>query len=312
MVTTSDPDLAERLPVIRVHGAKPKYYHEIIGGSSRLDALQAAVLLVKLKHLDRWHQDRRENPARDGPLFEARGLEELVTLPASIHEERGSKFPHIYNQYVIRASRRDALRQHLAARGVSTAVYYPVPLHRQACLAHLGYCEGSLPESERAAREVWALLVYPGITPSQQEHVVDSIEQYYRRRNSRVVVQYPKATAAPKNCKRNFLKGEMQSTSSSKPAVVTSRSPKSRPRTICDPMPCARATSSLAAGPKQPRAGSRRAWLVHRCGAPVPDGQSTRRGGRVCPGVGPRIWRWEWAVVSSQGRRKASSPVPRV
>lgn len=179
MVVTSDAALAERLRVLRVHGARPKYYHEIIGGNFRLDTLQAAVLLVKLKCLDRWHQERRENAARYNALFEARRLEESVTLPASIYEDRHLNFPHIYNQYVIRARQRDALREHLMARGISTAIYYPVPLDRQACFAYLGYREGSLPESERAAQEVLALPVYPGLTPAQQEYVVECIKQFY-------------------------------------------------------------------------------------------------------------------------------------
>ena len=198
MVTTSDAVLAERLRVVRVHGARPKYYHQVIGGNFRLDTLQAAVLLVKLRHLDRWHQERRENAARYNALFEARGLEEFVTLPASVYEDRqassppspsspileergGKGFPHIYNQYVVRATQRDALKEHLAACGISTAIYYPVPLHQQVCFACLGYREGSLPESERAAQEVLALPIYPGLTPAQQEYVVDSMAQFHRQ-----------------------------------------------------------------------------------------------------------------------------------
>lgn len=180
MVITSDAALAERLRVLRVHGARPKYYHEVIGGNFRLDTVQAAVLLVKLQHLDRWHQERRANAVRYKGLFEARELKEFMTLPASIHEDQHLKFPHIYNQYVIRARQRDALREHLMVRGVGTAVYYPVPLHRQPCFAYLGYREGTLPESERAAQEVLALPIYPGLTPAQQEYVVDSVEQFYR------------------------------------------------------------------------------------------------------------------------------------
>ncbi|MBU0494940.1 MAG: DegT/DnrJ/EryC1/StrS family aminotransferase [Chloroflexi bacterium] len=180
MVTTSDAALAERLRVLRVHGAKPRYYHHAIGGNFRLDTLQAAVLLVKLPHLDRWHQERRENAARYNALFAATSLEEFITLPVSIYEDRRLRFPHIYNQYVIRAQQRDALIEYLTIRGIGTAVYYPVPLHQQACFTYLGYQKGSLPESERAAQEVVALPIYPGLTPAQQKYVVDSIEQFYR------------------------------------------------------------------------------------------------------------------------------------
>ena len=179
MVITSGAVLAERLRVLRVHGAQPKYYHSLIGGNFRLDTLQAAVLLVKLPHLDGWHRARRENAACYSVLFREKRLTEFVALPVSAYEDQGLAFPHIYNQYVIRASRRDELQEYLSACGVGTAVYYPIPLHRQPCFAYLGYEEGSLPVSERAAREVLALPIYPGITPVQQEYVVECIRQFY-------------------------------------------------------------------------------------------------------------------------------------
>jgi len=188
MVITSDAALAERLRVLRAHGAQPKYYHTLIGGNFRLDTLQAAVLLVKLPHLDGWHRQRQESAIRYNTLCREKGLTEFVALPAlrlssgqaSAYEDQGLAFPHIYNQYVIRASRRDELQEYLATCGVGTAVYYPVPLHLQPCFAYLGYNEGSLPVSELAAREVLALPIYPGLTPAQQGYVMECIERFYR------------------------------------------------------------------------------------------------------------------------------------
>jgi dTDP-4-amino-4,6-dideoxygalactose transaminase len=185
MVITSDAALAERLRLLRVHGAQPKYYHTLIGGNFRLDTLQAAVLLAKLPHLDGWHRKRQESALRYNTPFREKGLTEFVTLPISAYEDQGLEFPHIYNQYVIRASRRDDLQEHLSACGVGTAVYYPSPLHRQPCFGYLGYREGSLPVSELAVREVLALPIYPGLTPEQQEYVVECIRQFYIERRFR-------------------------------------------------------------------------------------------------------------------------------
>jgi len=175
MVVARDEELAEKIRVLRVHGGAKKYYHEVIGIYSRLDSLQAAVLRVKLKHLNRWTEGRRRNAARYRDLFGevGPGLPE-VTPPLA---RKG--FFHIYNQFVIRARERDALREHLKEKGVGTEVYYPVPLHLQACYESLGYRPGDLPESEKAAREVLALPIYPELTESQQRFVAQAIAGFY-------------------------------------------------------------------------------------------------------------------------------------
>ena len=163
-VTTSDPALAERMRVLRTHGAKAKYFHDIVGGNFRLDAIQAAVLRVKLRHLDQWIDERRAHAAayREGL--------QGVTLPV----ER--QF-HTYNQFVIRATRRDALKDHLKAAGVDTAIYYPLPLHLQNCFSSLGYREGAFPESERAAKESLALPIYPELPSASRTKVIEAINQ---------------------------------------------------------------------------------------------------------------------------------------
>lgn len=174
MVVCHDADLAERLRVLRVHGSAPKYYHALVGGNFRLDALQAAILSVKLPHLDAWTRARRENAARYRALFAAAGLETAVGLPAE------GPYRHIYNQFVIRVpGRRDALRDFLQAAGVGSEVYYPVPLHRQGCFAGLDYPAGSLPEAERAAAETLALPIYPELTEAQQAYVVETIGAFF-------------------------------------------------------------------------------------------------------------------------------------
>jgi dTDP-4-amino-4,6-dideoxygalactose transaminase len=173
MTVTADEELAGKLKMLRMHGMEPKYYHAIVGGNFRLDALQAAVLRVKLRHLDGWTAGRRRNAARYRELFRDAGLDGTVMLPT---DEPG----HIYNQFVIRVPRRDELQAHLRSRGIGTEVYYPVPLHRQACFAELGYGEGSLPNSEAAARDTLALPVYPELTGEQLEHVVASIAAFER------------------------------------------------------------------------------------------------------------------------------------
>ena len=165
MVVTNDDALAEKLKILRVHGAKPKYYHRVVGGNFRLDALQAAVLSVKLKHLPAWATRRRENADRYRQWFREAGLEPLITLP---QDSSG----HVYNQFVIRVPNRDTFQQFLRTRKIGTEVYYPVPLHLQDCFQELGYREGDLPHAERAARETVALPVYPELTEDQQRHVV--------------------------------------------------------------------------------------------------------------------------------------------
>jgi dTDP-4-amino-4,6-dideoxygalactose transaminase len=190
LVTTNDPELFERLRIMRVHGGEPKYYHSVVGGNFRLDELQAAILAVKLPHLDAWSAARRLNAERYIELFAEHGLAERpgveefdaanpVLLPASVYAGCGVDDVHIYNQFVIRVEHRDALRAWLSERRIGTEIYYPVPLHRQACFA--GAAEGrSLPVSERLAREVIALPIYPELTDEQLRHVVEAIAAFMR------------------------------------------------------------------------------------------------------------------------------------
>jgi len=175
MCVTNDSALAERMEILRVHGGKPKYYHAFIGGNFRIDELQAAVLNVKLKHLDAWSAGRQKNAAYYDAAFARERVEGVQTPRAG----RGVR--HIYNQYVVRARDRDALRTHLSAQGVGTEIYYPVPLHLQQCFAYLGHRAGEFPQSERAAAETLALPIYPELTQEQLQYVVDTIAAYYRR-----------------------------------------------------------------------------------------------------------------------------------
>ena len=174
MIVTRDGALAERLRQLRNHGAHPKYYHAFIGGNFRLDALQAAVLSVKLPHLDGWHAARRANAAR---YAAALGREPAVTTPVAVYEGRGLAHPHIYNQYVVRVPGRDGVRQRLAEAGVGTEVYYPVPLHLQACFESLGYKAGDLPVSEAAARDTLALPVYPELSGEMIDYAADAVRR---------------------------------------------------------------------------------------------------------------------------------------
>jgi dTDP-4-amino-4,6-dideoxygalactose transaminase len=181
MVVAADDTIAERLRLLRNHGAKPKYYHREVGGNFRLDTIQAAVLQVKLKYLDGWTAARCERAARYRTLFHDRGLagEGGVGLPEEVRSRPGL-ITHIYNQFVIRVSRRDALREFLTTRGVGTEIYYPVPFHLQECFRDLGHREGDFPEAERAARETLALPVYPELTAEQQAYVVDTVRAFVR------------------------------------------------------------------------------------------------------------------------------------
>jgi dTDP-4-amino-4,6-dideoxygalactose transaminase len=176
LCVANDDALADRLRILRVHGGRTKYHHDIVGGNFRIDEIQAAVLLVKLPHLDEWSAGRSRNADRYRELFAAAGLGDAVGLPEAQPGRR-----HIYNQFMIRAERRDELRAWLAERDVGSEVYYPVPLHRQACFEYLGYRAGEFPEAERAAREVLALPIYPELEPAQLEHVVASIDRFYRQ-----------------------------------------------------------------------------------------------------------------------------------
>ena len=178
MCVTNDPILAERLEVLRVHGGKPKYYHAFIGGNFRIDEIQAAVLGVKLPHLDEWSAARQRNARVYDDAFARANLGANVVIPAPAPE--GAR--HIYNQYVIRASRRDALRKFLADAGVGSEIYYPVPLHLQECFAYVGHRVGDFPESERAAAETLALPIYPELGEAQLTHVVNSVRSFYASR----------------------------------------------------------------------------------------------------------------------------------
>jgi dTDP-4-amino-4,6-dideoxygalactose transaminase len=184
MVVTNDAHLAEKIRVLRAHGAKPKYYHKLVGGNFRLDALQAAVLNVKLGYLDGWTRQRQQKARRYTALFEASGLPETaeVRLPRAVYEDSRAAHYHIYNQFVIRARDRDGLRQHLSDAGVGTEVYYPLPFHLQECFRFLGYQLGDFPEAERAAQEVLALPISPELTEPQQEWVVRQIQEFYKCR----------------------------------------------------------------------------------------------------------------------------------
>jgi len=173
LCTTSDPALAERMRVLRVHGAEPKYHHSLIGGNFRLDEIQAAVLNVKLGSLGEWMAARDAHARQYTQRLQALQSAGLVT-PA---KSRGGR--HVWNQYVIRVRRRDELRQYLAAAGVGTEIYYPIPLHLQQCFTYLGYRSGQLPEAERAAHEVLALPVFPELSPAQIDHVAGTIQRFH-------------------------------------------------------------------------------------------------------------------------------------
>ncbi|MCI0664409.1 MAG: DegT/DnrJ/EryC1/StrS family aminotransferase [Acidobacteria bacterium] len=175
LLTTNDDALAEKLRLLRVHGMQPKYYHRMIGINSRPDALQAAVLRVKLKYLDQWSEGRRQNAARYDELFARAGLEEVVTPLTRPNRH------HIFNQYTIRCSRRDDLMDYLREEGVGCEIYYPVPLHLQECFGDLGYGEGDLPVTERVALESLSIPIYPELTSEMQELVVDKITAFYHR-----------------------------------------------------------------------------------------------------------------------------------
>lgn len=173
LMTTNDDALAAKLRILRVHGMEPKYHHQVVGINSRLDALQAAVLKVKLKYLDRWTEARRINAARYEKLFAEAGIDDVVT--PKVHADSR----HIYHQYTIRCARRDGLKTYLQESGIGAEVYYPVPLHLQDCFAFLGYKKGELPETEKAARECLSLPIYPELTAEQQNYVVERISRFY-------------------------------------------------------------------------------------------------------------------------------------
>lgn len=176
MITTNDQGLADALAMLRVHGSRVRYLHEAVGINSRLDALQAVVLDIKLKYLDQWAEGRRRNAARYDQLFRAAGLLDRVTLPST----KAGNF-HVYNQYTVRVSKRDELRAHLKEKGVGTEIYYPLPMHLQNCYQDLGYRKGAFPLSERAAEEVMSLPIYAELNDAQLTYVVEMVADFFKR-----------------------------------------------------------------------------------------------------------------------------------
>lgn len=175
MVTTNDPEIAERLKLLHVHGSREKYQYECLGINSRLDALQAAILRVKLVYLQEWTAARQRNASRYRKMFAELGLENSVRLPI---EPDGRV--HVFNQFVIRARERDRLREHLKTLGVPTEIYYPLPLHLQPAFKYLGYQRSNFPEAELASQEVLALPIFPELTEKQQLSVANAIADFYR------------------------------------------------------------------------------------------------------------------------------------
>jgi dTDP-4-amino-4,6-dideoxygalactose transaminase len=173
LLTTDDDALAKRARLLRTHGMEPRYYHHLVGGNFRMDALQAAILRVKAPHLAAWTDARRANAARYVALFTQAGVADRVTLPI---EPAGRR--HIYNQFVIRVADRDGLKRHLDERGIGTEIYYPVPFHLQPCFANLGYRRGDFPHAERAAETSLALPIYGELTAAQQETVVGAVAEF--------------------------------------------------------------------------------------------------------------------------------------
>ena len=175
MLVTNDSPLADKIRLLRVHGSHPKYYHKLIGINSRLDALQAAILMAKFKHLERWTDERQKKARRYRSLLQDLVQERGLQLPTIQYENR-----HIFHQYVIRVPERDRLRQFLAQEGVGTEIYYPIPLHLQECYSFLKHRRGDFPVSERAAEETLALPIFPEMTEDQQDFVVDRIKAFYK------------------------------------------------------------------------------------------------------------------------------------
>lgn len=179
MVVCKDSALAAKLRAIRNHGMEPRYYHHLIGGNFRIDAIQSAVLHVKLPHLDTWSDGRRERAMAYRSLFAKSGVDQHVTLPEECWSRHEVPHHHIYNQFIIRTAQRDALRDWLRLHGVGVEIYYPLPLHLQVCFAPLGYREGDFPESEKAARETLALPIFPELTEDEQIYVAKVIADFF-------------------------------------------------------------------------------------------------------------------------------------
>ncbi len=192
LITTNDDNLAKILTIKRVHGGDPKYYHKVIGGNFRIDALQAVVLRVKLPHLDKWSEKRRYNANRYTQLFIEAGLAEetgktkfdaknKVLLPEAVYEKAGVKNYHIYNQYIVRAEQRDELRDFLSKNEIGTEIYYPVPFHLQECFKELGYKKGDFPISEFAADKSFALPIFPELSDEQLFFVVETFKKFFKK-----------------------------------------------------------------------------------------------------------------------------------
>lgn len=179
LVTTNDDALYDRLKMLRVHGSKVKYYHQFVGGNFRIDAIQAAVLDVKLPHLDGWSAKRRENAALYRKLFAAHSMP--VRLPEAVYASSGMPNHHIYNQFVIRVERRDQLKTYLGEHGIGCEIYYPVPFHQQECFAALPSSSHAFPVSDDAAASSLALPIFPELTNEQIEYVVQTIAEFYRQ-----------------------------------------------------------------------------------------------------------------------------------
>ena len=181
IITTDSDEFYEKLKILRGHGSHPKYYHKLVGGNFRLDALQAAIVSIKLRYLDTWTGQRRENAAGYGRLFAREGLTDLVRLPVEIQNR------HIYNQFVIMLpGQRDALRSFLGEAGIGTEVYYPVPMHLQECFAFLNCKKGDFPVAEKAALNSLALPIYPELTDGQLAYVVEKIKEFYLQGNKKL------------------------------------------------------------------------------------------------------------------------------
>jgi dTDP-4-amino-4,6-dideoxygalactose transaminase len=178
-IVCDDDELAERFRIFRQHGMEPRYFHHVIGGNFRIDALQAAILRVKLPYLSEWSAARRAVGDIYRAKFERAGLTNTITLPPEPYRERGLTNHHIYHQYVIRTPQRDAVQKHLAGRRIGSAIYYPLGLHEQKCFKPLGYHAGDLPETEKAAQETLALPIYPDLTREMQQEVVATIAEFF-------------------------------------------------------------------------------------------------------------------------------------
>jgi dTDP-4-amino-4,6-dideoxygalactose transaminase len=174
MVVTNDDKLAEKLVQLRVHGSHPKYYHKMVGGNFRIDALQAAVLSIKLKHLDKWTEGRQKNAQDYLSLINESGLSNKISTPVIKDNYR-----HIFNQFILKVPRRDDLIAHLRSKNIGCEIYYPVALHNQECFAYLNYSDGDFPVSEQAAKDTIAIPIYPELTVEQKKYVVDSIKEFY-------------------------------------------------------------------------------------------------------------------------------------